>query len=47
MVWAFVGGMLMGFPVGCYFREHGYSSKLKNAIRELRPENKLRTDNFE
>ena len=46
MVWAFVTGMVMGFPVGCYFREQGYSTKLKNALTALRPDD-TSTDNFE
>ena len=47
MVWAFVTGIVMGFPVGCYMREQGYSEKLSNAIHALRPNTTLRTDKFE
>ena len=46
MVWAFVTGMVMGFPVGCYMREQGYSTKLKNAMNALSPTD-YSTDNFE
>ena len=37
MVWAFVGGLCVGFPVGCYLREQGYATRLRNAAKALSP----------
>merc|ERR1712086_356156 len=48
MVWAFVAGISIGLPVGCYFREQGYSKKMKSAWRELNPiEDEFKTDNID
>ena len=38
MVWAFGAGILVGFPAGCYLREHGYLRKMRNAYSALRPD---------
>ena len=48
MVWAFVAGTLIGFPVGCYLREQGYTKRMRNAFHALQPDSDyLSTDNLE
>ena len=48
MVWAFVGGICVGFPVGCYLREKGYSAKLRGAYQIMTPNKEhYTTDNLE
>ena len=48
MVWAFVVGLCAGLPAGCYLREHGYTTKLRNAYGALTPgQDHLRTDTLE
>ena len=48
MVWAFVTGLCFGLPAGCYLREKGYSTKLRNAYTAMNPtEIQYKTDNFD
>ena len=48
MVWAFCVGLGMGFPVGCYMREKGYTGRMRNAMMALNPDKEhLKTDNLE
>ena len=48
MVWSFVAGTLIGFPIGCYLRENGYTKKMRKAYYALQPDsNYLATDNLE
>lgn len=37
MVYAFFVGLTLGLPLGCYLREQGYASKLKNAYHVFVP----------
>jgi len=36
MVYSFTIGLMIGLPVGCYFRERGYHSRIVRAYSELR-----------
>ena len=48
MVWAFCTGLVIGFPVGCYLREKGYATRLRNAYVAVAPEqSKYTTDNLQ
>ena len=48
MVWTFCVGMVLGFPVGCYLRETGYTKKMRNAYHALNPNaDEFPTDNLE
>ena len=48
MVWAFCTGLVVGFPVGCYLREKGYTNRMRNAYVSMAPEkSKYSTDNLD
>ena len=47
MVYAFMIGMFVGLPVGCYLREAGYARKFQNAYDIFFPDQKeVRSDKF-
>ena len=47
MVWAFVVGMFVGLPMGCYLREVGYSRKAKDAWAVFFPDDgKIKMDRY-
>ena len=47
MVYAFMFGLFVGLPLGCYLREAGYARKFQNAYNIFFPDtNEMKMDRY-